>query len=98
MTFDLTYEFEPGTDADGVTVHIPLLVLNQVTADGFEWSVPGFREELVTTLIKSLAEGDPAQLRARAGPRPAGAPPPRPGLRPAHRRAGPRAAGAARTW
>jgi ATP-dependent helicase HrpA len=54
MTFDLTYAFEPGTDADGVTVHIPLLVLNQVTADGFEWSVPGFREELVTTLIKSL--------------------------------------------
>ncbi|WP_269815376.1 ATP-dependent RNA helicase HrpA [Kribbella monticola] len=54
MTFDLTYAFEPGTDADGVTVHIPLLVLNQVTADGFEWSVPGFREELVTALIKSL--------------------------------------------
>ncbi|TDO52073.1 ATP-dependent helicase HrpA [Kribbella sp. VKM Ac-2571] len=54
MTFDLTYAFEPGTDADGVTVHIPLLVLNQVTEDGFEWSVPGFREELVTTLIKSL--------------------------------------------
>ncbi|MDX2967776.1 ATP-dependent RNA helicase HrpA [Kribbella solani] len=54
MTFGLTYAFEPGTDADGVTVHIPLLVLNQVTADGFEWTVPGFREELVTTLIKSL--------------------------------------------
>ncbi|TWD83945.1 ATP-dependent helicase HrpA [Kribbella amoyensis] len=54
MTFDLTYAFEPGTDADGVTVHLPLLVLNQVSADGFEWSVPGFREELVTTLIKSL--------------------------------------------
>ncbi|HEU4945748.1 MAG TPA: ATP-dependent RNA helicase HrpA [Kribbella sp.] len=54
MTFELTYAFEPGTDADGVTVHIPLLVLNQVEADGFEWSVPGFREELVTALIKSL--------------------------------------------
>jgi ATP-dependent helicase HrpA len=54
MTFDLTYAFEPGADADGVTVHIPLLVLNQVDADGFEWSVPGFREELVTALIKSL--------------------------------------------
>jgi ATP-dependent helicase HrpA len=54
MTFELTYAFEPGADADGVTVHIPLLVLNQVEADGFEWSVPGFREELVTALIKSL--------------------------------------------
>jgi ATP-dependent helicase HrpA len=52
--FDLTYAFEPGTDADGVTVHIPLVVLNQVDAAGFEWNVPGFREELVIALIKSL--------------------------------------------
>ncbi|MFI7061248.1 ATP-dependent RNA helicase HrpA [Kribbella sp. NPDC050124] len=66
MTFDLTYAFEPGTDADGVTVHIPLLVLNQVTADGFEWSVPGFREELVTTLIKSL----PKAIRKNIVPAP----------------------------
>ncbi|MEV5961342.1 ATP-dependent RNA helicase HrpA [Kribbella sp. NPDC051952] len=66
MTFDLTYAFEPGTDADGVTVHLPLLVLNQVTADGFEWSVPGFREELVTTLIKSL----PKAIRRNIVPAP----------------------------
>ncbi|NIK59433.1 ATP-dependent RNA helicase HrpA [Kribbella shirazensis] len=66
MSFDLTYAFEPGTDADGVTVHIPLLVLNQVTADGFEWSVPGFREELVTTLIKSL----PKAIRRNIVPAP----------------------------
>lgn len=66
MTFDLTYAFEPGTDADGVTVHLPLLVLNQVTADGFEWSVPGFREELVTTLIKSL----PKTIRRNIVPAP----------------------------
>lgn len=52
--FDLTYAFEPGTDADGVTVHIPLVVLNQVEPAGFEWSVPGFREELVIALVKSL--------------------------------------------
>ncbi|ONI69294.1 ATP-dependent RNA helicase HrpA [Kribbella sp. ALI-6-A] len=66
MTFDLTYAFEPGTDADGVTVHLPLLVLNQVSADGFEWSVPGFREELVTTLIKSL----PKAIRRNIVPAP----------------------------
>ncbi|OZM71689.1 ATP-dependent RNA helicase HrpA [Amycolatopsis antarctica] len=54
LRFDLTYQFEPGTDADGVTVHIPLPVLNQVEPDGFEWQVPGLREELVTALIKSL--------------------------------------------
>ncbi|HEY3004896.1 MAG TPA: ATP-dependent RNA helicase HrpA [Kribbellaceae bacterium] len=66
FTFDLTYAFEPGADADGVTVHIPLLVLNQVEPDGFEWSVPGFREELVTALIKSL----PKQVRRGVVPAP----------------------------
>ena len=50
----LTYQFEPGSDADGVTVHVPLAVLNQVDAGGFDWLVPGLREELVTELIRSL--------------------------------------------
>jgi ATP-dependent helicase HrpA len=50
----LTYQFEPGSDADGVTVHIPLAVLNQVAPDGFDWQVPGLRHELVTELIRSL--------------------------------------------
>jgi ATP-dependent helicase HrpA len=50
----LSYEFEPGSDADGVTVSIPLPVLNQVDADGFDWQVPGFREELVTALLRTL--------------------------------------------
>jgi ATP-dependent helicase HrpA len=50
----LTYQFEPGSDADGVTVHVPLAVLNQVEPDGFDWQVPGLRHELVTELIRSL--------------------------------------------
>ncbi|MFJ7248430.1 ATP-dependent RNA helicase HrpA [Kitasatospora sp. NPDC098652] len=54
LRFKLTYQFEPGSDADGVTVHIPLPVLNQVTAEGFDWQIPGLREELVTAYIKSL--------------------------------------------
>ncbi|RZQ59709.1 ATP-dependent RNA helicase HrpA [Amycolatopsis suaedae] len=54
LRFALTYQFEPGADADGVTVHVPLAVLNQVTPDGFDWQVPGLRQELVTALIKSL--------------------------------------------
>jgi ATP-dependent helicase HrpA len=41
LSFPLTYQFEPGTDADGVTVHMPLAVLNQVTPAGFDWQVPG---------------------------------------------------------
>ncbi|MEV7105942.1 ATP-dependent RNA helicase HrpA [Streptomyces atroolivaceus] len=54
LKFRVTYQFEPGSDADGVTVHIPLQVLNQVTAEGFDWQIPGLRPEVVTELIRSL--------------------------------------------
>ena len=50
----VTYQFEPGTAADGVTVHLPLAALNQVSAADFEWQIPGLREELVTELIRAL--------------------------------------------
>ncbi|MEU6550820.1 ATP-dependent RNA helicase HrpA [Streptomyces sp. NPDC046915] len=54
LKFRVTYQFEPGADADGVTVHVPLQVLNQVTDESFDWQIPGLREELVTELIRSL--------------------------------------------
>lgn len=54
LKLKLTYQFEPGTDADGVTVHIPLPLLNQVEMTGFDWQIPGLREKLVIALIKSL--------------------------------------------
>ncbi len=54
LEFPLSYQFEPGTAADGVTVHVPLDVLNQVEGTGFDWQVPGLREELATALLKSL--------------------------------------------
>ncbi|MGW0690754.1 ATP-dependent RNA helicase HrpA [Streptomyces sp. NPDC002738] len=54
LKFKVTYQFEPGADADGVTVHVPLQVLNQVTSEGFDWQIPGLREEVVTELIRSL--------------------------------------------
>ncbi|WP_328465715.1 ATP-dependent RNA helicase HrpA [Streptomyces sp. NBC_00448] len=54
LKFRVTYQFEPGGDADGVTVHIPLQVLNQVVPDGFDWQIPGLREQVVTELIRSL--------------------------------------------
>lgn len=62
----LTYQFEPGADADGVTVHVPLQVLNQVNSDGFDWQIPGLREELITALIRSL----PKHLRRNFVPAP----------------------------
>ncbi|NUT36579.1 MAG: ATP-dependent RNA helicase HrpA [Hamadaea sp.] len=64
--FPLTYQFEPGTDADGVTVHIPLPALASLTTEGFDWQIPGLREELVTSLLRSL----PKVLRRHFVPAP----------------------------
>lgn len=62
----LSYHFEPGASHDGVTVHVPLKTLPQLRPDGFDWLVPAFRLELVTTLIRSL----PKDVRRRLVPVP----------------------------
>ncbi|WP_297081313.1 ATP-dependent RNA helicase HrpA [uncultured Demequina sp.] len=50
----LTYQFEPGTDADGITVHVPIAVLPRVVPDGFDWMVAGMADELATATIRAL--------------------------------------------
>ena len=50
----LRYRFEPGADDDGVTLEIPLALLARLENRGFDWLVPGLREELVTALLKTL--------------------------------------------
>ena len=52
----LSYAFEPGSQADGVTVDVPLNRLNQLNAAEFSWQVPGLRTELVTEMIRSLTK------------------------------------------
>ncbi|GAA4024609.1 ATP-dependent RNA helicase HrpA [Allokutzneria multivorans] len=54
LRLKLTYQFEPGTDADGVTVHVPVAALNQLEPEPFSWQVPGLRKDLLTALLKSL--------------------------------------------
>ena len=66
LDLPLSYQFEPGAAADGVTVHVAVSVLNQVDAAPFSWQVPGLREELVTALIRSL----PKNLRVNFVPAP----------------------------
>jgi ATP-dependent helicase HrpA len=66
LALPLSYQFEPATAADGVTVHIPLPVLNRVTPQGFDWQVPGLRLELITALLRSL----PKALRRNFVPAP----------------------------
>ena len=50
----LSYVFDPADEADGVSVHIPLAVLNQFSDEDFEFLVPGLLEEKVEALIRSL--------------------------------------------
>jgi ATP-dependent helicase HrpA len=66
LALPLTYQFEPGAAADGVTVHVPLPVLNRLTPEGFDWQVPGLRLDLVTALLRSL----PKALRRSFVPAP----------------------------
>ena len=66
LALPLTYQFEPGTAADGVTVEVPVATLNQVDPTTFTWQVPGLRHELVVALIRSL----PKQLRVNFVPAP----------------------------
>ena len=66
LTLPLSYHFEPGSERDGVSVHVPLALLGRLRPDGFEWLVPGLRHELVTALIRSL----PKELRRRLVPAP----------------------------
>lgn len=66
LRLGLGYEFEPNHPDDGVSLMIPLPVLNQVQDIGFDWLVPGFRHELTVYLIKSL----PKRLRRNFVPAP----------------------------
>ncbi|MGO2529345.1 MAG: ATP-dependent RNA helicase HrpA [Microbacterium gubbeenense] len=54
QTLSLAYRFEPGADDDGVTVVIPLALLASIRPDGFDWQVPGLRDELITAMLRAL--------------------------------------------
>ena len=66
ISFQLSYQFEPGGNRDGVTVTIPLALLNRVPRYRFEWLVPGLLREKLIAMIKGL----PKQLRKQLVPAP----------------------------
>jgi ATP-dependent helicase HrpA len=66
LVLPLSYRFAPGSPDDGVTVHVPLRVLPQLRASGFEWLVPALRAELVTSLLRGL----PKDVRRGLAPMP----------------------------
>jgi ATP-dependent helicase HrpA len=64
--YRLEYRFVPGDDADGVTLHLPLAMLNALPAARCEWLVPGLLAEKVAELIRGL----PKALRRNFVPAP----------------------------
>jgi ATP-dependent helicase HrpA len=50
----LSYQHDPGEDADGVTFHVPIALLYQLPATRFEWLVPGLLPARIEALIRSL--------------------------------------------
>ncbi|MDK4545053.1 DUF3418 domain-containing protein [Kingella kingae] len=57
--FKLSYRFEPHHPLDGVTVSLPLTVLNRINSASLEWLVQGMIREKLQLLIKAL----PKQIR-----------------------------------
>ena len=64
--YRLEYRFVPDDDADGVTLHLPLAMLNALPAARGEWLVPGLLGEKVAELIRGL----PKALRRNFVPAP----------------------------
>lgn len=61
-----SYLHEPGDPRDGITVTVPLFVLNQVNEERCEWLVPGMLKDKIQALLKSL----PQRPRSRFVPLP----------------------------
>ena len=66
ITLPLVYEFDHGSQTDGVTVIVDVALLDRLNPAVFEWNVPGLRAELITSLIRSL----PKRLRKIFAPVP----------------------------
>ncbi len=64
QTLALSYRFEPGAEDDGVTVVVPLVLLPRLEPIGFDWQVPGLRDELIQALLRTL----PKVLRRQVVP------------------------------
>jgi ATP-dependent helicase HrpA len=60
----LTYVSQPGAELDGITVDVPILLLDEVARARLDWLVPGLRHELVTALLRAL----PKDARRSLGP------------------------------
>ena len=65
LTLPLSYHFEPGHEADGVTIDVPLATLNTVGAAPFTWNVPGPAARAGDRPDPVAAQAAAGELRAR---------------------------------
>ena len=56
VSFALSYNFSPGKNDDGITLTVPLALINQVSAARCEWLIPGILAEKVVQLVKTLPQ------------------------------------------
>jgi ATP-dependent helicase HrpA len=54
VRYPLSYEFEPTSERDGVSLQVPLMALKQIPARRLEWLVPGLLREKCIALVKGL--------------------------------------------
>jgi HrpA-like RNA helicase len=66
VSYALGYNFAPGKSDDGVTLTVPLALINQVSAARCEYLVPGLLAEKVAQLLKTL----PQKIRRNCVPVP----------------------------
>lgn len=66
VRYPLSYEFEPTSERDGVTLQVPLMALKQIPSRRLEWLVPGLLREKCVALVKGL----PKSLRRNFVPVP----------------------------
>jgi len=66
VSFLLAYNFSPGRNDDGITMTVPLALINQVSAARCEWLIPGLLPEKVQQLINTI----PQRLRRHLVPVP----------------------------
>ena len=56
VSFALSYHFSPGKNDDGITLTVPLALINQVAATRCEWLIPGLLPEKIVQLVKTLPQ------------------------------------------
>ncbi len=66
VDYALRYRFQPGHEEDGVSLRLPVTLLNRVPKFRFEWLVPGLLVEKCEAMLRSL----PKQYRRNIVPIP----------------------------